>query len=66
VIGGSTPNNPLDALIVGYYERDKLIFASKVRNGFVLRLRREVWSRLRYLETNHCPFFNLPEKRRTQ
>jgi ATP-dependent DNA ligase len=41
-------------------------FVSKVRNGFVPRLRREVWSRLRGLETSHCPFFNLPEKRRTQ
>ena len=26
VIGGYTPDNPLDALIVGYYEDDKLIF----------------------------------------
>jgi hypothetical protein len=42
VIGGYTSDNPLDALIVGYYEGDKLIFASKVRNGFVPRLRREV------------------------
>jgi ATP-dependent DNA ligase len=33
VIGGYTPDNPLDALIVGYYEGDKLIFVSKVRNG---------------------------------
>jgi hypothetical protein len=33
VIGGYTPDNPLDALIVGYYEGDKLMFASKVRNG---------------------------------
>ncbi len=57
---------PLDALIVGYYEGDKLIFVSKVRNGFVPRLRREVWSKLRGLETNQCPFSNLPEKRRTQ
>jgi DNA ligase D-like protein (predicted ligase) len=62
VIGGYTPDNPLDALIVGYYEADKLIFVSKVRNGFVPRLRREVWSRLRGLETSQCPFFNLPEK----
>jgi bifunctional non-homologous end joining protein LigD len=37
VIGGYTPDNPLDALIVGYHESDKLIFASKVRNGFVPR-----------------------------
>ncbi len=66
MIGGYTPDNPLDALIVVYYEIDKLIFVSKVRNGFVPRLRREVWSKLKGLETNQCPFFNLPEKRRTQ
>jgi ATP-dependent DNA ligase len=66
VIGGYTPDNPLDALIVVYYEIDKLIFVSKVRNGFVPRLRREVWSKLKGLETNQCPFFNLPKKRRTQ
>jgi bifunctional non-homologous end joining protein LigD len=66
VIGGYTPDNPLDALIVGYYEGNKLIFVSKVRNGFVPRLRREVWSRLRGLETDQCPFSNLPEKRPTQ
>ena len=33
--------NPLDMLIVGSYQGDKLMFASKVRNGFVPRLRRE-------------------------
>jgi bifunctional non-homologous end joining protein LigD len=66
VIGGYTPDNPLDALIVGYYEGDKLMFASKVRNGFVPRLRREVWTKLKHLQTDICPFTNLPEKKRTQ
>ena len=66
VIGGYTPDNPLDALVVGYYEGDKLMFASKVRNGFVPRLRREVWARLKHLQTDTCPFTNLPEKKRTQ
>ncbi len=66
VIGGYTPDNPLDALIVGYYEGDKLMFASKVRNGFVPQLRREVWSKLKGLETAACPFVNLPGKKRTQ
>jgi bifunctional non-homologous end joining protein LigD len=37
-----------------------------VRNGFIPRLRREVWSKLKDLETSQCPFFNLPEKRRTR
>ena len=65
VIGGYTPENALDALIVGYYEGDKLIFVSKVRNGFVPRLRRDVWQKLKGLEIASCPFSNLPEKKRT-
>ena len=66
VIGGYTPGNPLDALIVGYYDGDKLIYAGKVRNGFVPRLRRDVWQKLKGLEIASCPFANLPEKKRTQ
>lgn len=47
VIGGYTPGNPLDAVIIGYYEGEKLIYAAKVRNGFVPRLRRDVWEKLK-------------------
>jgi len=42
------------------------MFASKVRNDFVPRLRREVWAKLKHLQTDTCPFANLPEKKRTQ
>jgi bifunctional non-homologous end joining protein LigD len=66
VIGGYTPGSPLDVLIVGYYEGDNLIFVSKVRSGFVPRLRREVWAKLKHLQTDTSPFANLPEKKRTQ
>ena len=65
VIGGYTPGNPFDALVVGYYENGALLYASKVRNGFVPRLRREVMERLKPLETDVCPFANLPEEKRT-
>ena len=66
VIGGYTPGNPFDALIVGYYEGDSLLYAAKVRNGFVPRVRREIAQKFAGLEENSCPFANLPEKRRTQ
>jgi ATP-dependent DNA ligase len=66
VVGGYTRGNPLDALVVGYYQDGRLLYAAKVRNGFVPRLRREVWSNLQGLETDTCPFANLPEKKRTQ
>jgi len=59
VIGGYTPGHPFDALIVGYY------FVAKVRNGFVPQVRREVYRKFKGLETDTCPFVNLPEKKRT-
>src|SRR5262245_7734450 len=66
VIGGYTPGNPFDALIVGYYDGEWLLYATKVRNGFVPQVRREVESRFKGLAVDVCPFVNLPEKKRTQ
>jgi bifunctional non-homologous end joining protein LigD len=65
VIGGYTPGNPFDGLIVGCYEGNKLNFVANVRAGFVPRVRREVYQRLRGFEVDKCSFMNLPEKRRT-
>lgn len=65
VIGGYVPGNPLDSIIVGYYERDKLMYAGKMKNGFVPRTRQEVYQRLKGLEIDNCPFANLPQKKRT-
>jgi ATP-dependent DNA ligase len=62
VIGGYTPDNPFDALIVGYYDEGKLYYVAKVRNGFVPRIRQEVYQRFKGLETDSCSFTNLPEK----
>jgi DNA ligase D-like protein (predicted ligase) len=66
VVGGYTPGKPFDALIVGYYEGEKLLYAAKVRNGFVPLVRRDVASKLKGLEIDICPFANLPERKRTQ
>ncbi len=66
VIGGYTPGNPLDALIVGVYDGDRLNYVAKVRAGFVPHLRREIYDKLKALEVKTCPFANLPERRRTQ
>jgi bifunctional non-homologous end joining protein LigD len=66
VIGGYTRDNPFDALLVGYYDGDTLVYTAKVRNGFVPRVRQEVARKIAGLETDICPFGNLPEKRRTQ
>jgi DNA ligase D-like protein (predicted ligase) len=66
VIGGYTLDNPFDALIVGYYEGERLLYAAKVRNGFVPQLRRDVATKFKGLQIDTCSFANLPERKRTQ
>ena len=64
VIGGYIPGaRGFDALLVGVYEKKELIFVAKVKNGFVPRIRDELFPALKALQTAQCPFKNLPEKR---
>jgi bifunctional non-homologous end joining protein LigD len=65
VIGGYILGaHRFDALLVGVYENKQLIFVAKVKDGcFVPRIRDEVFPPLKKLQTAHCPFRNLPEKR---
>jgi DNA ligase D-like protein (predicted ligase) len=63
VVGGYTPgSNGFDALIVGFYYGKDLMFAGRVRAGFVPATRREVFAQIKDLKTTKCPFANLPEK----
>jgi DNA ligase D-like protein (predicted ligase) len=62
VVGGYTPGDPFDALIVGFYRGKELLFASRVRAGFVPATRREVFAKIKGLKIAKCPFANLPEK----
>ncbi len=62
VIGGYTiGTNTFDALIFGYYEDDRLIYAARTRNGFTPALRQQLFKKFRGLEIPDCPFANLPE-----
>jgi ATP-dependent DNA ligase len=64
VIGGYTPGaKNFDALIFGYYEGGKLLYAARTRSGFTPPSRAQLHRRLRSLETSECPFANLPEVR---
>jgi ATP-dependent DNA ligase len=56
----------LDAIIVGYYRGDYLIYVARTRNGFVPASRRRVFDKLRSLVTPKCPFVNLPETRKAR
>jgi len=62
VIGGYTiGTRTFDALVVGYYEGDQLMYASRTRNGFTPALRQQLFRKFRGLEIPECPFVNLPE-----
>ena len=64
VIAGYTPSSKnFDALVIGYYENGKLMYAARTRNGFTPASRAELFKKLKPLEMKDCPFANLPEKK---
>ena len=64
VIGGYTlGTRTFDALVIGYYEDGRLLYASRTRNGFTPALRAQLFKKFRGLETDVCPFANLPEQK---
>ena len=62
VVGGyKSGSYGFEYLLAGYYEGRDLIFVGKIKNGFVPALRRQVMEHFKGLETDTCPFANLPE-----
>jgi len=62
VIGGFTPGSyGIDALVVGFYSGNALMYAARVRAGLVPATRGELYSRLKPFIVEKCPFSNLPE-----
>src|SRR5215469_2446426 len=57
--GGST----FDALIFGYFEGRRLLYAGRTRSGFTPAVRESLTRRFRAFEIGECPFANLPEAR---
>jgi bifunctional non-homologous end joining protein LigD len=68
VIGGYRPDgsDSLDALLVGYYAGRELLFAGKVRAGFIPPVRREVVRKLKPHRADKCPFANLPDDKKSR
>jgi DNA ligase D-like protein (predicted ligase) len=63
-IAGYTPSDKnFDALVIGYYEGGKLLYAGRTRNGFTPALRAQLFKKIRPLQVSECPFANLPEKK---
>jgi ATP-dependent DNA ligase len=51
-----------DSLIIGFYRGKDLIFAARVRAGFVPATRRELFAQFKGITVSKCPFANLPQK----
>ena len=66
VIGGFTPpqgaRKYFGALLVGYYEKKRLLFAGKVGTGFTTKLLASLHKRFMSRKRGDCPFADLPSK----
>jgi len=64
VIGGYTRGTKtFDAIVFGYYDGERLIYAARTRNGFTPATRAQLFRKFKGLEIDVCPFANLPEAR---
>jgi len=62
ISGGYTLGGRIfDAIVFGYYEGPRLIYAARTRNGFTPSSRDALFRKFKGLETAECPFVNLPE-----
>ena len=70
VIGGYTPpqgsRKHFGAILVGYYENKKLVFAGKVGTGFTVEWLSILHKKFRAEERSDCPFVDLPSKQNGQ
>jgi bifunctional non-homologous end joining protein LigD len=66
VIGGFTPpqgaRQHFGAVLVGYYEKKKFLFAGKVGTGFDTKSLAAVHKKLKSEKRDDCPFADLPSK----
>jgi bifunctional non-homologous end joining protein LigD len=64
VIAGYTlAARSFDAIVFGYYDGEKLMYAGRTRNGFTPSSRDQLFRRFKGLVLEECPFANLPEAR---
>jgi bifunctional non-homologous end joining protein LigD len=66
VIGGFTPpqgaRQHFGAVLVGYYEKKKFLFAGKVGTGFNTKSLASLHKKLKAQKRDDCPFADLPSK----
>jgi len=70
VIGGCTPpegtRSHFGALLVGYYEKEKLRFAGKVGTGFNAALLKSLHRKMQAFSRESCPFADMPATTRSR
>jgi bifunctional non-homologous end joining protein LigD len=70
VIGGYTPpqgaRKHFGAILVGYYDNNKLVFAGKVGTGFTAKSLSMLHKKFQKEERDDCPFVDLPSKQNGQ
>jgi len=70
VIGGYTPpqgsRKYFGAILVGYYENKRLVFAGKVGTGFTEKSLSMLYKRFQKQARDECPFVDLPSKQNGQ
>jgi bifunctional non-homologous end joining protein LigD len=70
VIGGYTPpqgsRKYFGAILVGYYENKKLLFAGKVGTGFTVKSLSMLYKKFQKETRDDCPFVDLPSKQNGQ
>jgi bifunctional non-homologous end joining protein LigD len=70
IIGGYTPpqgaRKHFGAILVGYYARNKLVFAGKVGTGFTTKSLTILCKKFQAEERADCPFVDLPSKQHGQ
>jgi bifunctional non-homologous end joining protein LigD len=70
VVGGYTPpqgsRKHFGAILVGYYENERLVFAGKVGTGFTTEWLSVLHKKFRAEERSDCPFVDLPSKQNGQ
>ena len=66
VVGGYSPSTALasaiGALVVGYYDNGRLVYAGRVGTGYTRVLARDLWKRLHAIERDKPPFDSIPRE----
>jgi ATP-dependent DNA ligase len=63
IAGYTTASRSFDALVFGYYDGGRLLYAGRTRSGFTPAARAQLFKRFEPLAAAECPFANLPEAR---